>query len=197
EADVVIVPVGGGGLMGGVATAVKALRPSIRVVAVELEAGPGLAPALAAGKPVPVSRPSGTLADGMTPPFVGELPLEIARRAVARRVAFARATREILHPSAVTRGPAPPARISTGVPSWNSRRRRHAPLRFRPHAHVPGCRLGAGAGRGGPDRGPDHRRERRRHDRARADRVARELHGPGSGHGLQPRRERELGSASY
>jgi threonine dehydratase len=82
EADVVIVPVGGGGLMGGVATAAKALRPSIRVVAVELEEGPGMAPALAAGKPVPVSRPSATLADGMTPPFVGELPLEIARRAV-------------------------------------------------------------------------------------------------------------------
>ena len=49
--------------------------------AVELEAGPGLGPALAAGKPVPVSRPD-TLADGMTPPFVGALPLEIARRAL-------------------------------------------------------------------------------------------------------------------
>jgi threonine dehydratase len=79
DVDVVLVPVGGGGLMGGVTVAVKALRPSARVIAVELAAGPGLAPALAAGKPVPAPRPAGTLADGMTPPFVGALPLEIAR----------------------------------------------------------------------------------------------------------------------
>lgn len=82
EVDVVVVPVGGGGLLAGVASAVKALRPSARVVAVELEAGPGLKPALEAGKPVPAPRPAGTLADGMTPPFVGAIPLEIARRAV-------------------------------------------------------------------------------------------------------------------
>jgi len=79
--DVVIIPVGGGGLMGGVASAIKALIPTARVVAVELEAGPGLGPALAAGKPVPSPRPD-TLADGMTPPFVGALPLAIAREAV-------------------------------------------------------------------------------------------------------------------
>jgi threonine dehydratase len=82
EAEVVVVPVGGGGLLGGVASAVKQIRPSARVVAVELQAGPGLAPALAAGKPVPVERPRDTLADGLTPPFVGALPLEIARQAV-------------------------------------------------------------------------------------------------------------------
>jgi threonine dehydratase len=82
EADAVVVPVGGGGLLGGVASAVKQLRPPARVVAVELAEGPGLAPALAAGKPVPAPRPSDTLADGMTPPFVGALPLEIAREAV-------------------------------------------------------------------------------------------------------------------
>jgi threonine dehydratase len=63
-----------------VATAVKSLRPETRIVAVELAAGPGLAAAVAAGKPVPVPRPAGTLADGMTPPFVGALPLEIVRR---------------------------------------------------------------------------------------------------------------------
>jgi threonine dehydratase len=82
EADIVVVPVGGGGLLGGVTSAVKQVRPAARVVAVELAEGPGLAPALAAGKPVPVPRPHDTLADGMTPPFVGALPLEIAREAV-------------------------------------------------------------------------------------------------------------------
>jgi threonine dehydratase len=82
DSDAVVVAVGGGGLLGGVASAVKQLKPSARVVAVELEAGPGLKPALDAGKPVPVKRPPDTLADGMTPPFVGALPLAIAREAV-------------------------------------------------------------------------------------------------------------------
>ena len=82
DLDAVVVPVGGGGLMGGVTSAVKALKPRARVVAVELAAGPGLGPALAAGKPVPVQRPADTLCDGMTPPFVGALPLAIARQAV-------------------------------------------------------------------------------------------------------------------
>jgi len=81
ELDAVVVPVGGGGLLGGIASAVRQLSPRVRIVAVELAAGPGLAPALAAGKPVPVTRPD-TLADGMTPPFVGALPLGIAHEAV-------------------------------------------------------------------------------------------------------------------
>jgi threonine dehydratase len=77
----VVVPIGGGGLMSGVACAVKALRPECRVVGVELEAGPGMTPALAAGKPVPVKRPS-TLADGLTPPFVGGIAVEVAQQAL-------------------------------------------------------------------------------------------------------------------
>lgn len=81
DVDCVLVPIGGGGLMAGVACAVKALRPQCRVVGVELAAGPGMTPALAAGKPVPVPRPI-TLADGLTPPFVGALPLEVAQQAL-------------------------------------------------------------------------------------------------------------------
>jgi len=81
DIELAVVPVGGGGLLSGVASALKQLSTSVRVVAVELEAGPGLGPALAAGRPIPVTRPA-TLADGMTPPFVGALPLAIAREAV-------------------------------------------------------------------------------------------------------------------
>ncbi len=81
DVDCVVVPIGGGGLMAGVACAVKAMRPQCRVVGVELAGGPGMVPALAAGKPVPVPRPA-TLADGLTPPFVGALPLEVAQQAV-------------------------------------------------------------------------------------------------------------------
>jgi len=79
DVSCVVVPVGGGGLMAGVACAIRALRPECRLIGVELAAGPGMAPALAAGKPVPVPRPR-TRADGLTPPFVGALPLAAARR---------------------------------------------------------------------------------------------------------------------
>ncbi len=81
DVECVVVPIGGGGLMAGVACAVKALLPHCRVVGVELAAGPGMTPALAAGKPVPVTRPP-TLADGLTPPFVGAVPLEVAQQAL-------------------------------------------------------------------------------------------------------------------
>jgi threonine dehydratase len=79
ELDVVVVPIGGGGLMAGVTVAVKELRPKTRVYGVELAEGPGMGPALAAGKPVPAPRPPNTIADGLTPPFVGEIPLAVAR----------------------------------------------------------------------------------------------------------------------
>ncbi|HEY6193704.1 MAG TPA: threonine/serine dehydratase [Candidatus Eisenbacteria bacterium] len=79
DLDAVLVPIGGGGLMAGVACAIKAVKPACRVIGVELAEGPGMTPALAAGKPVPVTRPQ-TLADGLTPPFVGAIPLEAARR---------------------------------------------------------------------------------------------------------------------
>ena len=77
DVDCVVVAIGGGGLMGGLACAIKALKPMCRVIGVELEEGPGMMPAIAAGKPVPVPRPR-TLADGLTAPFVGALPLAIA-----------------------------------------------------------------------------------------------------------------------
>lgn len=81
DVECVLVAIGGGGLMAGVASAIKALKPSCRVIGVELADGPGMTPALAAGAPVPVTRPR-TLADGLTPPFVGAWPLEIAQQAV-------------------------------------------------------------------------------------------------------------------
>jgi threonine dehydratase len=59
DLDAVLVPWGGGGLACGIASAVKALRPSCRVVAVEVETGAPLAASLAAGRPVTVEyRPS-------------------------------------------------------------------------------------------------------------------------------------------
>ena len=80
DADVVVVPVGGGGLIAGVATAVKALRPRARVVGVEPDSSAALSAALAAGRPVPVEPRS--LADGLNAPFAGEHCLTVARERV-------------------------------------------------------------------------------------------------------------------
>ena len=70
EVDVVLVPVGGGGLISGIATAVRGLRPQARVVAVEPELSPSLHEALKAGRSVPVQPRS--IADGLGAPFAGE-----------------------------------------------------------------------------------------------------------------------------
>src|SRR5881392_2813381 len=69
EADVVLVPVGGGGLVSGIATAVKGLRPDARVVAVEPECSRALYASLVAGEPVTVEAAS--IADGLNGPYAG------------------------------------------------------------------------------------------------------------------------------
>ena len=75
--DAVIVPVGGGGLLAGVALAVKTLRPQTKVVAVEADHVASFSAALEAGKPTPIDmRP--TLADGLAIPQVGANAFEIA-----------------------------------------------------------------------------------------------------------------------
>lgn len=74
ELQTVVVGVGGGGLVSGIVTA---LDGRARVVAVEPERSPAFGAALAAGKPVRVG--TDTIADGLAPPFAGELPLEVCR----------------------------------------------------------------------------------------------------------------------
>jgi threonine dehydratase len=69
DVDVVLVQVGGGGLVSGIATAVKGLRPDARVVAVEPELSQALHASLEAGKPVTVEARS--LADGLNGPYAG------------------------------------------------------------------------------------------------------------------------------
>jgi threonine dehydratase len=59
DVDTVVIPVGGGGLTVGIASAVKALKPEVRIVTAEPETGAALSAALAAGMPVDVEyRPS-------------------------------------------------------------------------------------------------------------------------------------------
>ena len=75
EVDVVLVQVGGGGLVSGIATAVKGLRPAARVVAIEPELSAALHESLKAGEPVTVEARS--LADGLNGPYAGANCVEI------------------------------------------------------------------------------------------------------------------------
>ena len=68
----VIVPIGGGGMISGIATAVKARRPGARVIGVEAAASPGARDSLAAGEPVHLES-SDTLADGIAVKRIGDL----------------------------------------------------------------------------------------------------------------------------
>ncbi|XP_062509854.1 L-threonine ammonia-lyase-like isoform X2 [Corticium candelabrum] len=70
DVDAVVVPVGGGGLLAGIAVAVKALKPEITVIAVESENCPGFSASWKAGHPVKVNSLP-TLADGLAVPLVG------------------------------------------------------------------------------------------------------------------------------
>jgi threonine dehydratase len=79
--DVLVVPVGGGGLVAGCATAATALSPGIRVVGVEPETGDDTRRSLSEGRRVRIPVPR-TIADGLQVDVPGEMTFEINRRLV-------------------------------------------------------------------------------------------------------------------
>jgi threonine dehydratase len=79
--DAIVVPVGGGGLLSGVGTVMKARKPDVRVVGVEPDHAASLTAALAAGHPVDVAL-GATLADGLAVPRIGTLPFAILSRVI-------------------------------------------------------------------------------------------------------------------
>ena len=81
ELDAVVVPVGGGGLVSGIAAAVKALAPSVRVVGVQTEALPCMQAALENDEIVTLEAAS-TVADGIAVKRAGEITFEHVRRLV-------------------------------------------------------------------------------------------------------------------
>jgi threonine dehydratase len=81
DLDAVIVPVGGGGLAGGVALALKARSPRIEVIGVQAAAVPAMRAALEHGAPTGLP-PAPTIADGIAVRRVGALPYELCRRYV-------------------------------------------------------------------------------------------------------------------
>ena len=84
DVEAVIVPVGGGGLISGIAVAVQGARPDARIVAVEPESSAALGLALEAGRPVPIVPRS--IADGLNAPFAGDRCLAVCRELVSDAV---------------------------------------------------------------------------------------------------------------
>jgi threonine dehydratase len=71
DVSMVVVPVGGGGLISGIAAAVKLQHPSVRVVGVEPEGADAMSRSLDQGTPAHLDKVD-TIADGLAPPFAGE-----------------------------------------------------------------------------------------------------------------------------
>ncbi|MEU6980210.1 MULTISPECIES: threonine ammonia-lyase [unclassified Streptomyces] len=81
EVRTILVGVGGGGLVAGIALAVKSLRPDVRVIGVQAEGAAAYPPSLAAGHPVAVESPV-TIADGIRVGRPGDVPFEIVKEYV-------------------------------------------------------------------------------------------------------------------
>ncbi|MFM2042880.1 MAG: hypothetical protein RLY86_1456 [Pseudomonadota bacterium] len=79
DLDILVVPVGGGGLIAGIAVAAKAVKPGIRIIGVEVEAYPAMIQAL---RGLPIEVGGDTIAEGIAVKKVGTLTTAIARALV-------------------------------------------------------------------------------------------------------------------
>lgn len=98
RADAVIVPVGGGGLIAGIACAVKAADPSIAVYGVEPEVIPSMSASLAAGQPIEVEARD-TIADGIHVAKPGDKTFQVVQELVdsVHTVTEAQISQAIVH----------------------------------------------------------------------------------------------------
>ncbi len=81
EATTVVVPTGGGGLIGGVAVAIKTLRPDVRVIGVQAAEAAAFPPSLAAGHPIRLPSMA-TMADGIAVGLPGDLTFALVEEYV-------------------------------------------------------------------------------------------------------------------
>jgi threonine dehydratase len=84
--DAVLVPVGGGGLIAGIAVALSTRLPNTTIIAVEAAGSAQLSASFAAGAPVSIGSPVDTIADGLATGRIGQLPFQLLRERVRRVV---------------------------------------------------------------------------------------------------------------
>lgn len=80
DVGVVIIPIGGGGLIAGMAMAIRSGRPDVKIIGVEPEGAPTMRVSLDAGTPRQIA--TNTVADGLAAPMVGDMTLAVVRRYV-------------------------------------------------------------------------------------------------------------------
>lgn len=81
DVKTVVVSLGGGGLLAGISTVLRALKPEVRIIGVQAEGAAAYPPSLAAGHPVPVTRMS-TMADGIAVGRPGDVPFALIQQYV-------------------------------------------------------------------------------------------------------------------
>ena len=81
DVDVIVVPIGGGGLISGISQAVKAVKPSVRVIGVESSGAPGMRDSVSAGHVVTLDTVD-CIIDGLRVKRVGSTTFEVVRRFV-------------------------------------------------------------------------------------------------------------------
>lgn len=81
EVRTIVVGIGGGGLAAGIAVAVKALRPDVKVIGVQAAGAAAYPPSLAAGRPVSIPHPA-TMADGIKVGRPGDVPFQLVEELV-------------------------------------------------------------------------------------------------------------------
>jgi threonine dehydratase len=81
DADLIAVPVGGGGLVSGICVAARALRPGIRIIGVQAQTCPAALRALETGRIEPVDAHR-SIADGITVKQIGRIPFDIIRKEI-------------------------------------------------------------------------------------------------------------------
>ena len=81
DVDIIVVPIGGGGLISGVSMAARALKPNVKIIGVESSGAPGMYDSVRAGSVVTLDRVD-CIIDGLRVKRVGETTFEVVRRYV-------------------------------------------------------------------------------------------------------------------